>query len=366
MNLDLDLFMEMLNIDSTTTAEGEMSRFLAGRLAVSGCEVNLYLRGGDAPCGGDGQGGADSKTSTENVGANYKGVQPANILISWGEPRIVFCTHYDTVQPYIPPKIETRDDGKLVVRGRGSCDAKGQLFAMYTACLELAERGEQGFGLLLLYGEESCSLGAKDFRNKHKGGEYVIVGEPTDNCMVSASKGTKSFAVTISGKAFHSGYPVCGASAVERFIDMMNALRKTNFPIDPQLGETTWNVGRLVSDNPQNILSDNLTFRIYFRTTFSTDKMVEEVMEKFNDQYIRIEAFGGDIPDKYLTLPGFRTKTAAFGSDAPHLANFRHKALCGPGSILVAHTNAEYILVEDLEQAVENYVKMFDTITGNK
>ncbi len=341
--MDLDLFLEILNIDSSSSKEGEMSQFLAKRLAVSGCEINLFF------------------PDTDNCPYENKAI-PANILISWGEPKVVFCTHYDTVPPYIPPTVEKREDGKTVIRGRGSCDAKGQLFAMYNACLELAERGETGFGLLLLFGEEVGSLGAKDFRNKYKGGEYVIVGEPTDNCMVSSSKGTKSFAVTISGKAFHSGYPVYGASAVERFVDMMNALRAVDFPMDPKLGETTWNVGKLVSDNPQNILSDKLTFRIYFRTTFASDKMVCEVMERFNDEYIKVEAFGGDTPADYLTLDGFKTKTVAFGSDAPQLTNFRTKALCGPGSILVAHTDAEYVLWEDLEQAARNYVQMFEKL----
>lgn len=334
--MDLDLFLEILSIDSSSSMEGRLSDFLIRRLPVSGCEVNVYM--------------SDRQPSA------------SNIMLSWGRPDIVFCTHYDTVPPYIPPTVEKREDGKTVIRGRGACDAKGQLISMYEACLELADRGEEGFGLLLLYGEEAGSLGAKEFRTKYEGGRYVIVGEPTDNRMVSASKGTKSFAVTIRGKSFHSGYPVYGASAVERFIDMMNALRSVDFPIDPKLGETTWNVGKLSSDNPQNILSDHLAFRIYFRTTFASDAMVCEVMEKFRDEYIEVESFGGDTPAEYLTIDGFGTKTVAFGSDAPQLTNFRHKALCGPGSILVAHTDAEYILLDDLEQAKENYIRIFDAL----
>lgn len=337
--MDLDLFIEILKIDSSSSREGQLSDFLVKRLPVPGCEVNVYM---------------SDRTDCRIV--------PSNILLSWGDPQIVFCTHYDTVPPYIPPTVEKREDGETVIRGRGSCDAKGQLFAMYNACLELAEAGRTGFGLLLVFGEEAGSLGAREFRTKYPGGRYVIVGEPTDNKMVSASKGTKSFAVTIRGKSFHSGYPVYGASAVERFIDMMEALRKVEFPTDPQLGETTWNIGRLVSDNPQNILSDHLTFRIYFRTTFASDRMVCDVMDGFRDEYIEVEPFGGDTPAEYLTLDGFGTKTVAFGSDAPQLTNFRHKALCGPGSILVAHTDAEYILLSDIEQAKNNYVRMFQVL----
>ncbi len=343
--MDLDLFLELLNIDSTSTKEADTATFLARRLAVSGCEINLYF--------------ADKKLC-ENHG--YQSV-PANVLFTWGEPEVLFCTHYDTVSPYIPPTVERREDGKTIVRGRGSCDAKGQLMAMYEACLRLADDWKDNFGLLLLFGEELGSLGAKDYRKNCGGGEYVIVGEPTDNCLVTSSKGTKSFGVTIKGKSFHSGYPVKGASAVERFVDMMNAIRAVKFPMDAKLGETTWNVGRLISDNPQNVQSDNLSFKIYFRTTFASDKMVCDVMRRFNDEYITVEEFGGDIPADYLVLDDFDTKTVAFGSDAPHLGDFRGKLLYGPGSVLTAHTDGEYILVEDIEKATENYVRMFDALS---
>jgi len=332
--MDLDLFLEILSVDSTSSKEGALADYLVTRLAVPGCSVSCI---------------------PENAGPG----EPKNVLFAWGDPQIVFCTHLDTVPPYIPPAVEKKDDGNVIIRGRGACDAKGQLFSMYNACLELAARGETGFGLLLLYGEETGSYGAKCFRAGHGGGRYVIVGEPTDNMMVSASKGTKSFAVTIKGKSFHSGYPVYGASAVERFIDMMNALRTVKFPMDPKLGETTYNVGKLSSDNPQNILSDCLTFRIYFRTTFASDEMVGRVMSGFNDEYVTVEALGGDIPDEYLTLEGFMTKTVAFGSDAPQLTNFEHKTLCGPGSILVAHTDAEHLTLNDLVVAADNYVEIF-------
>lgn len=335
--MDLDLFLELLKIDSTSGREGELADYIIEHLDLCGGRLEVFPAS-----------------------------EGKNILISWGDPQIVFCTHYDTVPPYIAPTVEKCEDGRLAIRGRGTCDAKGQVFAMYNACLKLASEGRTGFGLLLLYGEETGSFGAKSFRDVHPGGDVVIVGEPTDNRMVSASKGTKSFEVTVRGKSFHSGYPLYGASAVERFVDLMNALRGIDFPIDPRLGETTWNVGKLRSDNAQNILSDHLTFRIYFRTTFASDAMVCKVMEDFNDEWVSVKAFGGDTPGEYLTLEGFGTKTVAFGSDAPQLTNFSRKALCGPGSILVAHTDAEYIYWDDIATAVDNYVAMFHRLRQDR
>lgn len=359
-NMDIDFFHKILAVDSTTGKESELADMLAVMLAAPGRNVEI-----------------------SEVGDGTR-----NILVSWGTPKVVFCTHMDTVPPYILP---VSDD--VGFYGRGTCDAKGQIFAMWEACKALESKGHTDFGLLLLAGEEAGSLGAKAFTRKHAGYDWLIVGEPTDNCMVSAAKGTKAFEITFSGKAFHSGYPQYGVSAVEMFQDFMNALRSIRFPDDELLGETTWNIGRLVSDNPQNILSECLSCRLYFRTTFESDEMVCNVMKNMAGPDARLRfgrpkvqdgsdlvakdvaqwqtcmtvtALGGDSPARYETFEGFEVKPVSFGSDAPQLSDFRHKILCGPGSILVAHRPDEHIMLEDIETAVENYIRMYEKIIAEK
>ena len=279
-----------------------------------------------------------------------------NLLFSWGRPRLVFCTHMDTVPPYIAPSF----DGASV-HGRGSCDAKGQIYAMYRACKLLEAGGKSGFGLLLLSGEETGSFGAKAFSRGGFSAPYLVIGEPTDNCMVSASKGTRSFDLRFTGKAFHSGYPECGRSAVEMFVDFMNRLHAEAFPPDAELGETTFNVGQLRSDNPQNILSPSLECRLYFRTTFASTERVDAFMAACAGPELTMAARGGDDPAAYMTLPGFRTKVVSFGSDAPHLKNFTHKMICGPGSIKVAHRDDECVSLAEIDEAVENYTKIYES-----
>lgn len=279
-----------------------------------------------------------------------------NLLFSWGRPRLVFCTHMDTVPPYIAPSF----DGASV-HGRGSCDAKGQIYAMYRACKLLEAGGKSGFGLLLLSGEETGSFGAKAFSRGGFSAPYLVIGEPTDNCMVSASKGTRSFDLRFTGKAFHSGYPECGRSAVEMFVDFMNRLHAEAFPPDAELGETTFNVGQLRSDNPQNILSPSLECRLYFRTTFASTERVDAFMAACAGPELTVAARGGDDPAAYMTLPGFRTRAVSFGSDAPHLKNFTHKMICGPGSIKVAHRDDECVSLAEIDEAVENYTKIYES-----
>ena len=381
--MDISLFLQMLQIDSTSGREGEFADFLVERLATSACRVYRF-------------------PVESMAGECLEGCpRPYNILFSWGTPKVVFCTHLDTVPPYISPIVETDTtvmSGKVETYfcGRGTCDAKGQIFAMYEACLELERRGYMGFGLLLLAGEETGSFGAKAFNSMGDRpfpteDAVVVVGEPTDNCMASAAKGTKSFEVEFEGEAFHSGYPQYGRSAVMMFNDFVNALRSIGFPLDPVLGDTTWNIGRLSSDNPQNILSDKLTCRVYFRTTFESDEMVCNVMKniagpeaklrfgrpKAQDgsdivakevadwqRFMKVTPFGGDAPTRFEVLDGFPSKPVSFGSDAPQLKCFGRKMLCGSGSILVAHRDNEHILLSDLETAVQNYIEIYKTITN--
>ena len=339
--MDWDFFQELLNFDSTSGKEWEVAEWLVRTLP------DMF-----------------PPSHRPDVRADEVGDGTINLLFTWGEPKIVFCSHLDTVPPYIAPTVIPGPTGNLEeVRGRGACDAKGQVFSMITACQKLAEEGCTNYGLLLLAGEETGSWGAKAFAKTGFKADYLVVGEPTDNCMVSASKGTKSYDLKFTGEAFHSGYPDQGVSAVDLFLEFMNKLNAQDFGIDPVLGATTWNVGLLKSDNPQNILSPELTCRLYFRTTSVSDKAVQEWMEKAQNERLAITPRGGDTPAKYWTVDALPSKWVAFGSDAPHLTNFKHKAICGPGSIAVAHRDDEHVLVADLKTAVEQYITLYKSIS---
>ena len=376
--MDLGFFKELLSIDSTSGKERKVAEWLAGRLPGMFPAANQPVLRVDEV--GDGT---------------------LNLLLTWGTPRIVFCSHLDTVPPYIPPifpegvflsepslrdpsqgkpwappsyvaegghrfgeEHPLRNDADAQIKGRGSCDAKGQVFAIVEACKRLTEAGKTDFGMLLLAGEETGSWGAKAFAKTDFRAEYLVVGEPTDNCMVSASKGTKSFDLKFIGEPFHSGYPQYGMSAVDLFVEFVNALKAKDFGIDPVLGETTWNIGLVKSDNPQNILSPELTCRLYFRTTFVSDEAVQACMAEAQSNRLAVTPRGGDTPARYWTVEDLPSKSVAFGSDAPHLKNFTHKAICGPGSITVAHRDDECVRVSDLATAVEQYMTLYSTAEG--
>ncbi|MEZ4908569.1 MAG: M20/M25/M40 family metallo-hydrolase [Saprospiraceae bacterium] len=325
----IDNLIELMKIDSTSGKERELAFYIRDSFNTDYNSIEMH----------------DNEDNTFNV------------LIKWGNPKMLFCTHLDTVPPYIAPTIE----GELI-KGRGSCDAKGQIAAMYQTCLELEKEGQNNFGLLLLAGEEIGSRGAKKANLMETDCQYMVIGEPTENKLIRAAKGTKLFEIEILGKNAHSGYPERGDNAVETMRIFLNNLASIDFPIDPVLGTTTYNIGLLKSNNAVNVISASVKFKLYFRTTFSTDKLViEKILNQANDK-IKIKHISGDSPINFETFDFKNTEVVSYGSDAPSLTKFGKKVLYGPGSIFDAHTDNEKISLAELNQAVKTLKEIYFNI----
>jgi acetylornithine deacetylase len=277
-----------------------------------------------------------------------------NLFYKWGNPRIIFCSHFDTVPPYIPPEIRGN-----IIRGRGSCDAKGQIAVMAEACRRLHESGEKDFGLLMLAGEEVGSYGAIAANKVIQGCKFVIVGEPTENKLIKASKGNILVEFNFHGKSCHSGYPRHGDSAISRMLNFVNQLNAYEFPVDEVLGETTFNIGGLVSDNAHNVVSGKAVMKIFFRTTPKTHDSIRDIIYNMIDEQTECVYKYGDKPMDFYTVEGFETGVVSYGSDAPELYNLGERLLYGPGSILDAHTDNENIKITDMEKAVDDLTQIY-------
>jgi len=320
---------QIMKIDSTSGREVEIARFIADNFRFPGAVLE-----------------------TQEVGDGS-----VNLFYKWGKPEIIFCTHLDTVPPYIEPR-----SGNNIVYGRGACDAKGQIVTDWSVCRELYSEGENNFGLLLLAGEETGSRGAKVANNLISDCRYVIIGEPTENKLIRQGKGIQLYEVQIRGVSCHSGYPQLGDNAIGRMTVFLGRLSELQFPEDPVTGSTTYNVGQLSSDNAYNVLSDLVTFKIYFRTTFRSHLTIENSLRIISDEKTTITKVREDNPFEYYFIDGFESDTVAFGTDGPCLYNLGKCLLYGPGSIKVAHTAHEFINIPDIEKAISDLKKIFKTL----
>jgi acetylornithine deacetylase len=263
-------------------------------------------------------------------------------------PVVVFSTHMDTVPPFIP----SSEDATRIY-GRGSCDAKGIIAAQVAAAERLRQQGTY-VGLLFVVGEERDSLGAKVANEQSPGCRYLVNGEPTENHLALASKGTLRVEVTAAGRMAHSAYPELGESAIDKLIPALTRLRAMPLPSDPEVGPCTLNIGLIEGGRAPNVIPDYAHADLLYRLVGSSDKLRCEILA----------AAGNDVQVTFpLELPflrmrkvdGLPTMIAAFTTDIPKLTNWGEPLLIGPGSIHVAHTDGEYIDKRQLAEAVDLY-----------
>src|SRR5262249_51213992 len=140
-----------------------------------------------------------------------------NIIASYDEtPEVVLSTHFDCVPPFFPSREE---QGRIF--GRGSCDAKGILASQIAAADRLRREGETRGGLLFVVGEERGADGAKRANGVADGCRFLVNGEPTDNRLGTATRGTLRLKLKAKGRAAHSSFPELGDSAIDRLIDTL-------------------------------------------------------------------------------------------------------------------------------------------------
>ena len=322
----MDLFAltrRLVDIESTTPHEGPVGDFLCEELRTRGFEARKMPVEGERN----------------------------NVLATWpgqARPEIVFSTHMDTVPPFIPSsEDETR------IYGRGSCDAKGIIAAQIAAAEKL--RGAGVFvGLLFLVGEERDSIGAQRANQQPIGAHFMINGEPTENHLALASKGSLHVVLTARGKMAHSAYPELGESAIDKLVEALHRLHAMKLPESEDVGGCTKNVGMIEGGRARNIISDFARAELFYRLVGPSEELRRQIVEAVGE--LAEVDFTREAPFMRMrTLDGLPTMVAAFTTDVPSLANWGEPLLLGPGSIHVAHTEGEFVEKKQLEAAVELY-----------
>jgi acetylornithine deacetylase len=329
----LSFTRQLIDIESITGNEAEVGEFLERELKALGWHA---ARMAVAPQMGESSG------PRFNVYAVPPDRRP---------PQVVLSTHMDTVPPFIP----SSEDADRIY-GRGACDAKGIIAAQIAAGERLRGEGV-AVGLLFLVGEERNSQGAMEANRQSPGSKFLINGEPTNNRLAIASKGSLRVELTARGKMAHSAYPELGESAIEKLLDVLQDLRAMPLPRNDSVGPCTMNIGVIEGGRAPNVIPDLAHAQLMYRMVVASEPLKQRIVEAVGT---RAEVdFVLDVPFMPLrTLPGIATMVAAFTTDVPALTNWGDPLLIGPGSIHVAHTELEFIDKRELLAAVELYVNI--------
>jgi len=324
---------ELCEIESTTYNEGRVGDFLAEYLAARVWAVEK----------------TPVPQPEESVGKGerwnvYAGITAQN-------PDLVFSTHMDTVPPYIP----FSEDAEFMY-GRGVSDAKGIIAAQVAAAEVLRTEGFQ-IGLLFVSGEERDSAGAKIANENPKPSRFLINGEPTDNRLALASKGSLRAILKSSGKMAHSAYPELGDSAVHKLVEVLGRLLKLDLPVTEDVGPSTLNIGQLHGGHAPNVIADKAEAQVLVRLVGDSEPVRAAIIEAAGD--LAEVDFTLEIPFVRLrAVQGLPTMIAKFTTDIPQLSNWGEPLLLGPGSIHVAHTPYEKLAKKELKEAIELYIRV--------
>ena len=327
----VDLTVRLMEIDSTSGREGEamdwLERYLVGR--------DWNVRRIPVTPGRD------------------------DILATSGDsPRVTLSTHIDTVPPYIPPRLE---GGRLM--GRGACDAKGLAASMICAAERLRERGTP-VALLFVVGEEVTHDGAEAANKIPTTSTVLINGEPTESKLAVGTKGAMRFTLRTKGQAAHSAYPHLGRSAISDLVSILAEIPTLRLPTDPQLGDTTINIGKVAGGVADNVMAPSAEAHLMARLVTPPETLVE-ALRTWIGQRAELE-IGITVKLARLgTLPGFESCVAAYATDIPKLTNWGTPYLFGPGSIHVAHRDDEHVDVAELRAAVDSYVAIATGALGS-
>jgi acetylornithine deacetylase len=281
-----------------------------------------------------------------------------NLYAGWGDmPTVVFCTHVDTVPPYVPLRFDEHH-----VYGRGSCDTKGIISSMIVAGKRILDEGGTP-AFLFVVGEETDSIGAKVVAASERKASYIVVGEPTDNMLAHGHKGILSYTLVTEGTAAHSAYPELGHSAVDTMLDIIGRIRDHHWGHDQLLGDATLNIGTIQGGVAMNVLAPRASAQIIHRLVDDAEARKTELEALVRGDAV-IQYHSVAQPQFLHVVPGFDLKTVHFGTDIPYLSSVGTCLLLGPGSIHDAHTDNEKISIDEIRHAVDHYYHLYHRLTN--
>ncbi|TWU21937.1 M20 family metallopeptidase [Bythopirellula polymerisocia] len=342
---------------------------------------------------------------------NLVALIPASNSFS-GDPVTLWEVHQDTVGiegMRIDPFAAEQREGRIY--GRGACDVKGSMAAMIAAISLAAEQEAcRGTTLLAFAINEECGFtGAKalcrlwevtaEVDEKTHGTlsldelrplrpQRAIVAEPTDLKVVKAHKGIVRWRCHTHGHAAHSSQPQRGKNAIYAMNEVITAIRQFDAEAlsgrgaDCICGRPTVSVNTIQGGTGANVVPDHAVIEIDRRLMPGEEpadahqELIDYIAAHISaEQEIKHEppwnlsrglqagenlawaeevakvARSAEVPSDIVGVP--------YGTDAWVIAGLGIPTVVfGPGSIAQAHTDDEWIAVEELEKGVEVYRRL--------
>lgn len=383
------LCRKLVNSQSYSGEEGEMSSIIKGYAKAKHFdEIHVDTFG--------------------NVALVVKGNAPG--------PTVLLDGHIDTV-PVNTERWETNPfqavmkDGKIY--GRGTSDMKGSVSAMIVAAEAIAERtGKQFPGKIVV----SCSVHEETFEgvatrkvSERFRPDVVVIGEATNLNLNRGQRGRAEIVIETIGKSVHSANPEKGINAVSKMIPLLSEIKKLPTTHQEFMGEGILVLTDIISSPypGKSVLpaSCRVTFdrrTLVGETRDSVLKPIRQIINRFKqrDPEFDARAFfskGRDVCYTGETIEAERFFPAWMYDENESFvkkplqalraigipAELSHYSFCtngshfageagiptigfGPSKENLAHTDNEYIEIDQLTKAVEGFEVIIQSLLEDK
>jgi acetylornithine deacetylase/succinyl-diaminopimelate desuccinylase-like protein len=301
--------------------------------------------------------------------------------------RVLLAPHLDTVPSANGQYEPVTRQGRL--HGRGACDTKGSVAAMYSAMCELAHGDRRPATTEIVFAglcdEEHGQAGSRALVAGGFKADLAIVGEPTKLSIVTAHKGNLWLRLSTSGQSAHGALPHLGRNAIHAMAPVIEALEGDYRALlakrkHPLLGTPTANIGSICGGTQANIVPDACHIEVDRRTLpGETEASVKrEILELLGARKLKVELnFMKGAPclpmETDPELPLVQAFMRQAGQKKPQAVNFFCDAavlsaggipsvVFGPGDIAQGHTADEWLELEQLEGARRMLVEFLHSL----
>ena len=349
--------------------EGRLTEFLVGWFASIGAEVERQTV---AP-------------GRDNLIARYRAPGASRTLL--------FDAHQDTVPAdgmTIDPFDPVVEGGRL--HGRGACDVKGGMAAMLTAFARLIRERPGGSASVVMactVDEEYTHVGSSRLAASHLGVDLAVVAEPTRLRIVDRHKGAVRWKIRTRGVSCHSSTPNLGENAIYAMARVVSALEDYAAVLarsepDPVLGPPSLSVGRIEGGISANVVPDWCEIDLDRRVI--PGEQVGDCQE-FVREFLAAELGGRmgrvELLPTWVNMPplvpgraepflaGLRSAIGRVAGREPEVVGVPYGTdagplnaagipcvVFGPGDIARAHTEDEWVELDQVRLASEMYFEM--------
>jgi len=322
----------------------------------------------------------------ESLGFRVRKDEVGNVIgeIGQGEPVVLLCGHMDTVEGYIPVRVEGNN-----LYGRGAVDAKASLAAMIVAASSFVKEGFPG--KILVVGVVDEEAGGRGIKHLVKGGiypDYAIFGEPSGvKKIIFGYKGILDLKITCEVPTGHSASPWLFDNAIEKAMELWRQIRRLHLP-EEKLRSRFYSITSCLmgirADNASSVVPSkcDIYFQLRIPPQLTPERVLNEVEERIkrfratspkvsvrveveasdyafeaNRRSLLVRALSWAIRKTTLNYASFSRKTGTGDMNVLGNALKIPVVTYGPGDSRLDHTPNEHVDIQEYLDSIQVYRK---------